>query len=166
MNINELENALINFNYPRNINRPNVAKKEDWYKGMAMGLVRSRPCNAKNGNLINLSCNLKKKKYNELFNITNDFMKTHHPDKEYTTIQYNQNHKCLKHKDGRNVGESYIIGFGDYEGGELIVYDKDGNNPVKHDIKHKFFKFNGALYPHETADFTGERITLVFFNVC
>ena len=32
------------------------------------------------------------------------------------------------------MNEKYIIGLGNYTGGELIVYDKNGKNPKKIDI--------------------------------
>ena len=63
-----------------------------------------------------------------------------------------------------NVGESYIIGLGDYSGGELIVYDSN-DNPKYIDINHKFYKFNGSEFYHEVSDFIGTRITLVFFKL-
>jgi hypothetical protein len=84
---------------------------------------------------------------------------------KYTSIQYNKNNQCQKHLDKNNIGESMIVGLGDYTGGELIIYDEDGNNPVKHDIRYKPFKFNGSIYPHETAPFEGERYTLVFYSI-
>ena len=58
-----------------------------------------------------------------------------------------------------------IIGFGDYTGGELILYDKNGKNPTEHNIKNRFIKFNGSIYPHKTAPFRGERYSLVFYNI-
>ena len=93
------------------------------------------------------------------------YMKENNSEFIFTSIQYNKNQQCKKHLDKNNVGESLIVGFGDYEGGELIIYDEDGNNPVKHDIKNKPLKFNGSKYWHETAPFVGERYTLVFFNI-
>jgi len=33
------------------------------------------------------------------------------------------------------------------------------------DIKNKFYKFDGAKKYHETEDFTGTRLSLVFFNL-
>ena len=68
----------------------------------------------------------------------------------------------MKHIDGRNVGDSYIIALGDYSGGELIVYDEN-DKPTYIDINHKFYKFNGSKYYHEVADFIGDRISLVFY---
>merc|ERR1719456_2002564 len=91
------------------------------------------------------------------------------------------------HVDGNNQGPSYIIGFGDYTGGSLWVYEPDvpeedcyelqvpctmrGFPELKegdmargriHSCKNKFFKFNGNT-PHCTMPFDGERYTLVYF---
>ena len=92
-------------------------------------------------------------------------MKLKDPNFKFTSIQYNKNHRAAKHQDSKNMGVSYIIGLGDYKGGELIIYDENGKNPVKHNIKNRFYKFNGSIYPHETAPFKGERYSLVFYNI-
>jgi hypothetical protein len=57
------------------------------------------------------------------------------------------------------------VGMGDYTGGQLVIYDKNEKNPVNHDIKGKFKKFNGSIYPHETKPFKGERYTVVFYSI-
>ena len=93
------------------------------------------------------------------------YKKKHDPKFKFKSIQYNKSHRTAYHVDGKNVGESYIIGLGNYTGGEVVVYDEDGKNPKKHNIKNKFLKFNGSIYPHETAPFKGERFTLVFYKV-
>lgn len=104
-------------------------------------------------------------------------LRTEHPEyedifkefmNEYTDFKYNQvvinhNFEITKHTDAQNVGESYIIGLGDYEGGELCV-DFDGNI-VEKDIKHQFFTFNGSKYAHWVKPFKGDRYTLVFYNI-
>lgn len=81
----------------------------------------------------------------------------------WNTITLNKDVKAKRHLDGQNVGESYIIGFGDYEGGKLRTYSNEADY-VAHDIKDVALKFNGALIPHETEDFTGERYTLIFYR--
>ena len=156
-------NILQEFSFPKNCNRKNIMNEDDdEYRGMALGLVRKwtprweiSECNK-----------LKVPKYRELYEKTKEYFKLNcpEPDFEYTTIQYNKNQKCAKHIDKNNIGDSYIIGFGDYTGGELIVYDKD-DTPTMVDIKNKFFKFNGALNYHETNDFEGERYSLVFYKI-
>ena len=62
------------------------------------------------------------------------------------------------------MGESIIIGMGDYTGGRLIVYDKEGKKNYI-DINKKFVKFNGSNYYHEVEDWIGTRISLVFYNI-
>ena len=156
------------FEFPKNESRKNIKNNADEvYRGMALGEVLLIPYWQKiKGTRTMLCQKLRTKRYKDIFDKTNEYFKNNspEPDFKYTTIQYNKNHKCAKHKDKNNVGDSYIIGFGDYTGGELIVYDDDGNKQIV-DIKNKFFKFNGSKYFHETNDFTGERYTLVFFNV-
>ena len=91
----------------------------------------------------------------------------HKPEFKFTTIQYNKNMRAARHVDGKNVGISYIVGLGDYTGGELIIYDnaKTPTGAVRHNLKNKFHSFNGSLYLHEVAPFKGERYTLVFFKI-
>ena len=45
----------------------------------------------------------------------------------FTSIQVNKNYVCAPHKDTGNIGESYIVGFGDYSGGQLCIEDTDYN---------------------------------------
>ena len=104
-------------------------------------------------------------KYQKLYELTKEYIKYIDDDFYYTSIQYNKNNQCKKHLDKNNVGVSLIIGLGDYTGGELILYDENGENPVKHDIKNKPLKFNGSELYHETAPFEGERYTMVFYSI-
>lgn len=80
-------------------------------------------------------------------------------DFEYDAIQVNQNYLTMPHKDAGNRGESAIVGFGNYTGGELLVEEQ----PVS--IKHRVVYFDGSMYTHHTAPFTGTRYSLVFFKV-
>jgi len=148
---------------PKNCNRKNVlVGHEKEYRGVALGIVYKWV-----GGCRHEECNkMKIPKYKLLFEQSSEYFKLNspEPDFKFTTIQYNQNHKCAKHIDGKNIGDSYIIAFGDYEGGELIVYDEN-DKPTYIDIKNKFYKFNGSKFYHETADFTGTRYSLVYFSV-
>ena len=99
-------------------------------------------------------------------NLTKMVAEEHIPDFKYSSIQYNKNYKIKKHIDKRNMGVSYIVGLGDYEGGELLIYfDGQDKPPTAVDIKNKFYTFDGSKYYHEVADFTGNRISLVFYNI-
>ena len=47
------------------------------------------------------------------------------PEFKFTSIQYNKNHRAAKHRDAKNTGISYIVGLGDYTGGELTIFDEN-----------------------------------------
>jgi hypothetical protein len=86
-------------------------------------------------------------------------MNEHDPNFEYTTMTLNKNFQCTRHIDSNNVGESYIIGFGNYKGGELNIEN------VKFDIKHKFHKFNGSELYHWVEPWTdGDRYSVVYYK--
>tara|TARA_R110002020_G_scaffold361573_1_gene574081 strand:+ start:2106 stop:2678 length:573 start_codon:yes stop_codon:yes gene_type:complete len=82
----------------------------------------------------------------------------HFPDFEYQDICLNHNFKCEPHFDKKNRGASYIVGFGDYTGGELNIDSK------KNDIRHKPLKFNGFQSLHWVEDWVGDRWTAVYFK--
>ena len=162
----KLLNALIAVGDFPEQQRPNVARGGKLPTGFAYGLVKNRPYTASiNGHKFQLSRFNSMPKYKEVGELAFKIMEQHNPQFKFTTIQFNKNNRTAKHKDSNNVGESYILGLGDYEGGELIVFDEDGRNPKKVNINNRFFKFNGSTLPHETAPFRGERFTMVFFNV-
>lgn len=84
-------------------------------------------------------------------------------DFHWNTITLNKDVKAKRHTDGQNVGDSFIIGFGDYQGGYLRTYTNE-TDYIAHDIKDRALKFNGAFVPHETEDFTGTRYTIIFYK--
>ena len=57
-----------------------------------------------------------------------DFIKANHPTFNYSTIQFNRGYSAKLHVDGNNEGPSYIIGLGDYTGGELWIMDENGDH--------------------------------------
>jgi len=81
---------------------------------------------------------------------------------EVDQVQINKNWWSPPHKDAGNVGFSWSIGFGDYEGGETIVEYPEGDE--EYDIKHNFTTFNGSEFTHWTKPFDGTRYSLVFYN--
>lgn len=83
---------------------------------------------------------------------------------EYNAITVNEGVKAKKHIDSKNGGVSYIIGIGDFRGGDIRVWDKDGKNPKEYDLNGKPVGFNGGLLFHQTADFVGERYTIIYYK--
>ena len=161
--MSNLLNELRELKFPKT-NRSNIADKP--YEGFVLGKVISWAGKGEKAGYRKLISNkTTMPKYKKLYNESLEFMKKNNNEFKFTSIQYNKNQQAKKHVDKNNVGVSTIIGLGDYSGGELIVYDEDGNNGVKHDIHNKFLQFDGSKYWHETAPFEGERYTLVFYSI-
>ena len=112
---------------------------------------------------IRISKASKQKKHNKITELATKFIKEYDPDFKYTSIQFS---KCMRtpiHRDRNNVGESVIVGLGDYTGGTLDVYDGDIMSSIN--VHHKPYKFNGSTTYHKTGDFEGMRYTITFFNI-
>ena len=103
-------------------------------------------------------------KHQRVIELATKYIELLDPNFTYTSIQFS---KCMltpKHVDKNNTGLSTIVGLGSYEGGSLIIYDKEGNEHT-HDIFHKPLVFNANQQYHRTQDFTGTRYTITFYNV-
>ena len=85
------------------------------------------------------------------------------PTFRFTNITVNHNLVCKPHRDTGNIGDSLIIGFGDYTGGQLAIDDAAGGYRAV-DIRNRFVRFNGAENKHWTLPFTGERYSAVFYT--
>ena len=80
-------------------------------------------------------------------------------DFDFDGVQINRNVLCPPHKDTKNIGDSLLIGFGEYEGGETLI------EGVKHDIYHTPVIFNGYEKEHSVCQFEGERYSVVLFKI-
>ena len=100
-------------------------------------------------------------KHPYLYKLLLDFGANHVPF-SFNAVTVNCNYKAAPHYDKNNDGNSYLIAFGSYTGGELEllegdrkgVYDICGN-PIIDD-------FSKVL--HCVRDFEGERYSLVFYT--
>jgi hypothetical protein len=97
-----------------------------------------------------------------LHHLLMEFGRIHVPI-SFTSIQVNQNYKCEEHTDTHNIGLSYIIGFGDYQGGDLVL-DLSGVK-TNFNIKYKPLLFDGSSILHSTEEFTGNRFTVVYHKI-
>ena len=77
---------------------------------------------------------------------------------KFSTVQVNHNYRTPTHIDKNNVGESVIIGLGNYKGGDLIVEGK------RYNIKYRPVMFDGSKMRHSTSAYSGDRYSLVFFK--
>lgn len=106
-------------------------------------------------------------KYPELFDALIAFGNTVVPKGwTYDAITLNKDMVAKKHTDSKNAGHSVIVGFGDYDGGELSVWGIEGtpteNKFKNYDIRDRPLLFNGSLMPHSGRPFRGSRYTIVF----
>lgn len=106
-----------------------------------------------------------KTNYPELEPILKEWADLHLPKEfEYNQVVINKNFKTLKHKDAKNVGLSYIVGLGNYEGGNLVVVDGPDYFESEINIKNKPYGFDGSEKFHYTKEFKGTRYSIVFYQ--
>jgi len=84
-------------------------------------------------------------------------------DIPFNACTINQDYKAAAHKDRGNVGDSFLVAFGDYIGGELEILE----GPLKglHDVKYKPVVTDFSAVLHEVKDFLGHRYSLVFYKL-
>lgn len=81
----------------------------------------------------------------------------------FSSVQVNQNFKCEEHVDEHNSGQSYIVGFGTYQGGDLTLDLSGVKTSVN--IRYKPILFEGWRIPHKTEDWTGNRFSVVYHTM-
>jgi hypothetical protein len=85
------------------------------------------------------------------------------PDFTFTSIQVNDSYMCEAHFDKHNRGNSYIVAFGSYTGGELVLKGADGDKD--YNIRHRPMLFDGSKVEHYTKEFSGKRYSLVYHTL-
>lgn len=103
------------------------------------------------------------KNHKALLAAAKSFLRSHDPSYKFEAVTINKNHAAAKHTDSNNRGHSYIIGLGNYTGGELVFTDKKSPYYGSHNIKNKWLKFVGDT-PHYVKPFKGTRYTLVYYH--
>ena len=86
-----------------------------------------------------------------------------HRDFVVQTTMYGDNGYCKLHRDKHDVDCQYLIGFGDYVGGELEV-DLPGGRKKIVDIRHKIVRMDGRL-PHCVKPWIGNRQSVIWYKV-
>ena len=78
-------------------------------------------------------------------------------------LTLNKNVCCARHKDNRNASDwSYIMFFGDYEGGELVVEEPDGDKVLSE--RNVWHKFCGRDHFHYNLPHTGTKFSIVAYS--
>jgi|TARA_R100000482_G_scaffold120734_1_gene66265 hypothetical protein len=172
---------LKNHKVKKTRNRPNVSgveKKVQWGKDKGTnkwtrvgylastenyGLVKKRFPN--NGNINERIDNKNPLPSNNnqknpiVYELLKELIEKINPDFKYNTITLNHNFKCEPHYDKLNKSPSLIVAFGDYTGGELMI------EGCGFDINRKPLIMNGGIAKHWTADFTGDRWSVVYYEI-
>ena len=95
-----------------------------------------------------------------LFKLLLDFA-DNYVDLSWNAITINQNYKAGPHYDKNNVGDSYLVAFGNYTGGELEIHEGEASG--LHNIRHKPIIKNFSTILHSVKNFEGNRYSLVFY---
>lgn len=151
--ITELYNELQKTKFPKTASRKNISNEP--IEAFVLGKVNYR--GQKFLNYRTKGPSRWNKVYPKLYTLIRKIIKEKFPNFKYTTIQLNKNIISPPHIDKNNVGPSYILGLGDYDGGKLVIEGEE------FDIKNKWKHFDGRL-GHWVKPFKGTRYTLVFFT--
>jgi len=81
----------------------------------------------------------------------------------FTSIQVNWNYICEEYKDKNSTGLCYMVGFGDYQGGDLIL-DISGVK-TNYNIKYKPLLFNTSDTSYTFEEFTGNMFTVMYHTI-
>lgn len=82
-------------------------------------------------------------------------------DISYNSITINQNYKAAPHRDKNNKGNSFLVAFGSYVGGELNLLEGDLSGSYDICCKPLVTDFSKAL--HSVNNFVGDRYSLVYY---
>ena len=84
-------------------------------------------------------------------------------DISYNAITLNQDYKAGKHRDKHNTGDSFLVAFGSYTGGDLFIHEGDlsGNHNIY--CSPIITDFSKVL--HSVDAFTGHRYSLVYYTL-
>ena len=148
--------------FPKNKGRTNVLKgKQTYSQSMVLGKVRKMfsSCNGKMC-LVDSRHNVKHK---ALLLAAKSMLRAHAPNYKPQAVTFNKNHAAAKHTDKFNNPPSYIIGLGNYTGGELVFSDKSSPHYGTHNIRNRWLKFDGST-EHYVKPFKGERYTIVYYR--
>lgn len=82
-------------------------------------------------------------------------------DISFNAITVNDNYSAGKHYDKHNLGPSFLVAFGTYTGGELLVHESDLSG--SHDVCRKPMTTDFSKVLHSVAPFEGDRYSLVYY---
>ena len=95
-----------------------------------------------------------------------EFMTTYFKDFKWNSVIINKNNQFGIHKDKNNKEgtQSMVIGLGEYEGGELNIYNEEQQILLSEDVRYRPFIYDLRNTYHSVSKFTGERYSMVFYT--
>lgn len=96
-----------------------------------------------------------------LFKLLLDFGKKW-VDISFNAITVNQNYRAGKHYDRHNLGPSFLVAFGSYTGGDLLIHEGDLSGC--HNVQYRPLVTDFSKILHSVDEFEGERFSLVYYQ--
>lgn len=146
-----LYRVLSRITVPKVSGQSGRAKSFGTHRGMVLGYVRTRIHNK-------YQLSRASRKYPDIYQEVKRIGDLICPF-PYDAIQLNHNVVCTPHKDKHNVGESVILSFGRYTGGELHI---EGHGEFNTNCKPLLF--DGGKLTHWNNPIIGDKYSLVFYN--
>jgi hypothetical protein len=81
----------------------------------------------------------------------------------FTSITVNSNYSAGPHKDRGNYGNSFLVAFGDYSGGELNI--AEGELSGNYSVKNLPLITDFTTQTHSVKPWIGNRYSLVYYNL-
>ena len=172
--LNQLTYELVNLRWNRMANKKygrkslNVADTPEdepdrfyWIAGLVRDWSRRQHNNFTQSLVISKATNMPK--HQKAIELANKYMDLYDPSFSYTSIQFSRCMLTPKHTDKNNVGNSIILGVGDYTGGALNIHDGDDIEPIH--LWRTPYMFDAGNTYHSTGEFSGDRITITYFTV-
>jgi len=103
-----------------------------------------------------------RKKHKEIWEAAVKLMRAIDPDFPLTSIGFNKNFRGSPHRDEKDAGHQIATGLGDYSGGALRVYGRDGIVDVN--TNERWCRFDGR-YRHEVLPFEGNRYSVIYYQL-
>ena len=82
-------------------------------------------------------------------------------DISWNAVTVNMDYRAAPHYDKNNVGDSFLVAFGNFTGGELEIHE--GPSLGFWNIRHKSIQMDFSKVLHSVRSFEGQRISLVFY---
>ena len=100
----------------------------------------------------------------DLMDVFEEYRNLHFPQFQFNQVMINKSYPIGRHKDKKNCGVSYLVTFGEFQGGKTRVYGLHaGVDYSDLDSKNSPVSFDGSQLEHECLPFQGDRYALVFF---